>query len=164
MLVRREALERIGGTAKIRGELIDDCALAKAIKASGGRVWLAPGRETRSIREYATFGEIGRMISRTAFTQLHHSTLLLAGTVFGLALTYLAPPALALAGSPWGAAAWLLMAAAYWPVLRFYRRSPLWAPCLPPIAAFYMAATLHSAWSYRRGRGGQWKGRVQDGL
>jgi len=161
MLVRREALERIGGIAKIRGELIDDCALAREIKRSGGRVWLGLNTETRSIRRYETFAEIGRMISRTAFTQLQYSAWLLAGTIAGLLLTYLAPPALALRGSWFGAAAWALMTIAYIPILRFYRRSWLWAPLLPLVALFYSAATIASAIAHWRGAGGMWKGRTQ---
>ncbi|HUP03648.1 MAG TPA: glycosyltransferase [Bryobacteraceae bacterium] len=159
MLVRREALERIGGIEAIRGELIDDCALARAIKRGGGRVWLGLSAETRSIRSYGTFGEIFRMISRTAFTQLRHSYLLVAGTVAGLALTYLAPPLTAFRLS--GGLAWLAMCACYWPALRFYRRSPLWAPLLPLVAVFYMTATVHSAVAWRRGKGGMWKGRAR---
>jgi hopene-associated glycosyltransferase HpnB len=163
ILIRRETLERIGGIAAIRGELIDDCALARAVKRAGGRVWLGLSEGTRSIRDYATFGEIGRMISRTAFTQLRYSALLLAGTIFGLAFTYLLPVALTVAGQPLGALAWLLMSICYWPALRFYGRSPLWAPLLPLIAAFYMGCTVHSAVQYWRGAGGFWKGRVQAG-
>jgi len=163
ILIRGEMLERIGGIATIRGELIDDCALARAVKRAGGRVWLGLSEDTRSIREYATFSEIGRMISRTAFTQLRYSALLLAGTVFGLAFTYMAPVALTIAGHPLGAVAWLLMSICYLPALRFYGRSPLWAPLLPLIAAFYMACTVHSAVQYWRGAGGVWKGRVQAG-
>lgn len=163
MLIRREMLERAGGMAAIRGELIDDCALARAVKRAGGRVWLGLSERTRSTREYATFGEMGRMISRTAFTQLGYSTGLLAGTVLGLAFVYLLPVALALEGQPLGAAAWLLMSIGYWPAVRFYRRSPLWAPLLPLIAAFYMGCTVHSAVQYWRGKGGQWKGRAQAG-
>jgi hopene-associated glycosyltransferase HpnB len=168
ILIRRTALERIGGIAAIAGNLIDDCALAGAVKKGGGRVWLGLSTETRSIREYATFGEIGSMISRTAFTQLRHSALLLAGTALGLAITYMAPPVLAIgaiaavpayaAGS--GALAWLLMSIAYFPILRYYRRSPLWAPLLPLAATFYLGATMHSAVSHWRGRGGVWKGRL----
>ena len=166
MLVRTELLERIGGIAAIRGELIDDCALARAIKATGASVWLGLSDSTLSIREYQSFSEIGRMISRTAFTQLQHSGLLLAGTVAGLAITYLAPPVAALAGTgraaAIGAAAWVLMSITYLPALRFYHRSPLWAPFLPVIASFYMGATVHSAVAYWRGEGGLWKGRTQD--
>ena len=166
MLIRYRTLEKIGGIAAIRGELIDDCALARAVKRAGGRVWLGLGRDTHSIRPYRTFGEVGRMISRSAFTQLHHSTLLLMGTIAGLLLTYLAPPVLTIfAPQPargMAAMAWLLMAICYFPALRFYRRSWFAAPLLPLVALFYAGATVHSAVSYWRGAGGQWKGRVQD--
>jgi hopene-associated glycosyltransferase HpnB len=166
MLIRREMLERIGGIAAIRGELIDDCALARAVKRAGGRVWLGLSAGTRSIRRYSTFAEIERMIARTAFTQLRHSSLLLAATVAALAVTYLLPPALAVAAPPraaaMGAAAWLLMSASYFPALRFYRRSILWTPLLPAVALFYAWATVHSAIDSWRGAGGMWKGRPQD--
>jgi hopene-associated glycosyltransferase HpnB len=166
ILIRREALDRIGGIARIRGDLIDDCALARAVKQSGGRIWLGLSNTAASIRQYRTFGEIGHMISRTAFTQLHHSVLLLIGTVVGLALTYLAPPMLTLAG-PRGAAsgmaatAWLLMTVSYWPSVRYFKRPWFWAPLLPLIALFYLGATLHSAFAHYSGRGGLWKGRTQ---
>jgi hopene-associated glycosyltransferase HpnB len=160
MLVRRSALERAGGIERIRGALIDDCSLAAAIRASGGRVWLGLSPETRSIRPYRGFGEIGRMISRSAFTQLRYSFWLLLGTVFGLLLTYVAPVGLALSGSLWGIAAWAMMIVAFAPALRFYRVSLLWAPLLPLIAIFYLGATVHSALSHWRGRGGLWKGRT----
>ena len=166
ILIRREMLERVGGMAAIRGQVIDDCALARAVRRQGGRVWLGLSAATRSVRGYATWGEIGRMISRSAFAQLHHSGWLLIGTVMGLALAYLAPPALAIAASgsaaALGACGWLSMSVAYFPALRFYRRSPLWAPLLPAIAAFYLGATIHSALCYWRGAGGMWKGRAQD--
>lgn len=160
ILIRREMLERIGGIERIRGELIDDCALADAARSAGGRVWLGLSRETRSIRPYSGFAEIGRMISRTAFTQLRYSTWRLAGTVAGLAVTYVAPVVLAVSGSWWGAAAWALMTVAYFPATRFYGVSPLWAVSLPAIAVFYMGATVHSAIAHWMGRGGLWKGRT----
>ena len=166
MLIRRSALERIGGIAAIRGELIDDCALAGAVKP-GGRVWLGLTEQAQSIRPYS-FVEIGRMISRSSFTQLRHSALLLAATVAGMAVIYVAPPLLLLtrnsAAISLGAAAWMLMSSSYIPMLRFYRRSAAWAPFLPLIALFYMGATVDSALRYWTGRGGEWKGRVQDSI
>ena len=163
LLIRREALERMGGLARIRGELIDDCALAREVKRSGGRVWLGLSSSTTSIREYSSFNEIGRMISRTAFTQLRHSWGLLAGAAAALAFTFLVPAAAAISGSRMAAAAWLLMCVAYMPALRFYRQSPLWAPLLPAVTLFYLAATIHSAAAYHRGAGGMWKERAQAG-
>jgi hopene-associated glycosyltransferase HpnB len=164
MLVRRAALARIGGIASIRGALIDDCALAARIKA-GGRIWLGLSAETRSLRRYDGLGDIWRMIARTAYTQLGYSPLLLAGTVLGLAVTYLVPPVLNLAGSGIAAlvagAAWLAMSIAFAPILRLYRQPLVVAPLLPLIASFYLAATIDSARRHWQGRGGEWKGRVQ---
>ncbi|HXA64109.1 MAG TPA: glycosyltransferase [Bryobacteraceae bacterium] len=164
MLLRQSALERIGGIAAIKGELIDDCALARAVKKTGGAIWLGLTRETCSIRDYATFEEIRSMIARTAFTQLGYSPMLLIGTIIAMAIIYLAPPLLLLTGDPiaagCGAAAWLLMSMSYVPTLRLYDRSIAWAPLLPRVALFYMVATVDSALRYWTGRGGEWKGRV----
>jgi hopene-associated glycosyltransferase HpnB len=167
ILIRPAALERAGGMEAIRQEVIDDCSLAARVKRSGGRLWLGASATTRSLRPYGSFSEIGRMISRSAFNQLHHSGLLLLLSVVGMAVTYLLPPALALlSNQAWpaalGATAWALMLLSYVPVLRLYRLSPLWALSLPLVAVFYMGATFHSAWKYWTRRGGEWKGRVQD--
>lgn len=166
MLIRPAALARAGGLAAIRGCIIDDCALARAVKSSGGRIWLGLARQTRSLRVYGTSGEIGAVISRTAFNQLRHSYLALAGTLLGLLVTYLAPPLLLLTGEPaligLGAAAWLLMTVCYLPMVRFYRAPAAYALILPAVALFYAAATVRSAVEYAAGRGGRWKGRAQD--
>ena len=163
ILVRRATLESIGGIASIRNALIDDCALASRVSAHGGRVWLGISNlPIRSIRPYGGISGIRMMIARSAFAQLRHSTLLLIGTVAGLLLTYLAPPVLAFSGSSLGLAAWTLSAVLYAPTVRLYR-APLWtAFCLPLIAMFYLVATVESAIRYWTGRGGLWKGRVQD--
>jgi hopene-associated glycosyltransferase HpnB len=164
MLVRRDALQQAGGLAAIRDALIDDCALAKLLKHQGP-ISIALTDRVRSIRAYPAIGDIRRMVSRSAYAQLNYSPLLLAGTVIGLALTYLAPVALALfaGGVPQfiGLFTWLLMAFAIRRTLRFYGLSILWAPLLPAIAAMYMAFTVDSAYQHARGRGGMWKGRAQ---
>ena len=166
MLMRPQALARIGGLEAIRSQLIDDCALARAAKGSGGSIWLGLTRTARSTRSYASFTQIGHMISRSAFNHLHHSYLLLAATIAGLCVTYVLPPLLLFSGNPvsiaLGAGAWALMSICYAPMVRFYRLSPLWSLCLPAIAVFYAAATVHSALQYRLRRGGNWKGRIQD--
>ena len=135
------------------------------MKENGGCTWLGLAEDTYSLRSYGTWAEIGKTISRTAFAQLRHSIVLLWGTVAGMTVTYLAPPILLGMGSKaaaMGSGAWLLMTIAFWPTLRFYGRSPLRALLLPLIAAFYLGATIHSAMRYWQGRGGLWKGRVQD--
>jgi hopene-associated glycosyltransferase HpnB len=164
MLVRADALRRIGGIERIRDALIDDCALAAELKRNDP-IRLSLTERARSIRRYPGFQDIRRMVSRSAYAQLHYSPLILLGVVAGMGLTYLAPPYFALAGPGWarlaGVAAWLLMALAFQPTLRFYRVSPLWGIALPAIALCYTLFTLDSALQHARGKGGLWKGRVQ---
>ncbi|MFL6673773.1 MAG: glycosyltransferase [Massilia sp.] len=165
MLARTDALERMGGIAAIKDALIDDCALAAHMKRQGP-IRLDFAHDSYSLRPYPDWSSIWNMVARCAYTQLRHSPWLLAGTVLGMLLLYVVPPAFSLAyglgAAPWPSLlAWLVMSAIYMPMLRYYRRPLPWAPALPLVALFYLGATLASAWRYHRGRGGQWKGRAQ---
>ena len=162
VLLRREAFAAAGGVQAIRGAVIDDCALARLMKARGP-IWLGLTDRAESLRPYPRMGDIRRMVARTAYAQLGYSPVLLAGTVAGLALVYLARPLLAaLAEEPaarlGGALAWAAMALAYAPTLRRFGLSRLRAAALPAVAATYLFFTLDSALAERRGRGGMWKG------
>jgi hopene-associated glycosyltransferase HpnB len=164
MLVNSAALEAAGGIEAISGAIIDDCALAKQMKAQGP-IWLGLTDRARSLRPYAGLGEIGRMVSRSAYAQLGYSPWLLAATILGMGLVYLAAPLLAMFGAGtvrWaGLATWAAMALAYQPMLSFYRRSPAWGLALPAVGAIYAYFTLQSAIDVWQGRGGMWKGRAQ---
>ena len=166
MLVRTETLERAGGLEAIRSEVIDDCSLARLLKLDGGRLWIGLTDQSQSLRRYETFSDIERMVSRTAFNQLKHSSVLLLGTIAGMVITYLAPPLLLLTRSRltiiMGAAAWVAMTITYSSMVRYYRLNPAWALTLPLAALFYLGATVHSAVKYWNGSGGNWKGRIQD--
>jgi hopene-associated glycosyltransferase HpnB len=166
MLVRAETLERAGGLEAIRGAVIDDCSLARLLKRHGGRLWIGLTDQSQSLRRYQTFSDIEHMVSRTAFNQLKHSSLLLLGTIAGMVITYLAPPLLLLTGGRlaifMGAAAWAVMTMTYSTMVRYYRLNPAWALTLPLAALFYLGATIHSAVKYWNRSGGEWKGRVQD--
>ncbi len=159
VLVRAAALARIGGIAAMRGALIDDVTLAGLVK-QGGHIWLGHSALAASIRPYPHVGDIWRMVTRTAFVQLRFSFLLLAGTVAGMALVWLVPPAAAVSGQGMarlaGVLGWVAMGAAYAPTLRRFRLSLAWAPFLPLVALFYTAATIGSA---VQGRGVVWKRR-----
>jgi hopene-associated glycosyltransferase HpnB len=163
VLIRRQMLERIGGIEAIKGALIDDVSLARAVKVTGGAIFLGHSGLADSVRPYAHFADIWHMVARTAFTQLRYSAVLLTATLAGLALVWLVPPGLALFAHGWGRACGLgacaLAAASYPPTLVRYRRSPLWALALPFIALFYMAATIGSALDHWRGAGARWKSR-----
>lgn len=164
MLVRRETLEAAGGIAAIRSEIIDDCALARLMKSRGG-IWLGLTDLAESIRPYESIGEIGRMVSRSAYAQLQYSPLILGGTVAGMLLLYVVPPLAATQfpapASLAGILAWAVMSISFQPMLRFYRVSPLWGVALPAIGLVYTAFTFESALQHWRGRGGMWKGRAQ---
>jgi hopene-associated glycosyltransferase HpnB len=164
MLTERLALERAGGIGAIRGALIDDCTLAKIMKAQGP-IWLGMSERVLSLRPYPKVEDIRRMVARSAYAQLHYSPFLLLGTIIGMSVLYLAPPLIILGASypAWvfSTAAYLLMALSFQPTLRFYHRSPLWGFALPLIAAAYLIFTLDSAYQHSAGRGGLWKGRVQ---
>lgn len=170
MLVRRRALEEAGGIEAIRAELIDDVALARAIKRrpGGGRIWLGLTETTVSLRRYDHLAEIWAMVARSADTQLRHSLPRLAGTLLGMGIAYLIPPLGLCAGilradpllAALALAAWSTMALAYRPTAKLYRLAAFWLATLPLAAALYAAMTLDSAIRHRRGAGGRWKGRV----
>ena len=164
ILVRREMLARIGGIASIRGALIDDVALARRVKDSGGRIWLGHARGARSLRPYPGAADVWRMVARTAYVQLRFSPLLLAGTVAGLAIVWFAPLVAAVFGHGLarlaGVVALALSLGSYAPTLRRFGLSPLWSLLLPLVALFYLAATVGSALDHHRGRGVRWRNRA----
>ncbi|MFB7632205.1 glycosyltransferase [Streptomyces sp. NPDC056149] len=168
VLLRREAAERAGVPEAIRHAVIDDVALARAVQRAGGAVWLGLADRVSSVRPYPRLAELWRMVSRTAYAQLRHRPVVLLGTVLGLALVYLAPPAALVAGVAAGAplaavlggAAWAVMCGTFLPMLRYYRQPPWLAPLLPFTALLYLLMTVDSAVQHYRGRGAAWKGRT----
>ncbi|MET8814847.1 glycosyltransferase [Streptomyces sp. NPDC004549] len=168
VLLRADAAERARIPDAIRQAVIDDVALARAVRGGGGRIWLGLADRVDSVRPYPGLGDLWRMVSRSAYAQLRHNPLLLLGTVAGLALVYLVPPGTVVAGAVLGdaaatavgAVAWAVMAGTYVPMLRYYRQ-PLWlAPLLPFTAFLYLLMTVDSAVRHYRGRGAAWKGRT----
>ncbi|MBV8580674.1 MAG: glycosyltransferase [Candidatus Eremiobacteraeota bacterium] len=168
VLLTNDALDRIGGIERIKGELIDDCALAAAVKHDAGGLWLGLATRSRSVRPYASFETIWSMVARTAYTQLRYSPLLLAGTVAGMLLLYYVPVAATFAGlrrcrahlAIPGLISWGVMALAYVPTLKLYRVKPAFALALPLAAGLYTAMTIDSARRHLLGAGGTWKGRT----
>ncbi|MEU5890395.1 glycosyltransferase [Streptomyces sp. NPDC047461] len=168
VLLRTESAERARIPDAIRYAVIDDVALARAVKDGGGHIWLGLAERVDSVRPYPRLHDLWHMVSRSAYAQLRHSLPLLAGTVAGLALVYLVPPVALVVGlvagstgaAVLGGLAWLVMTGTYVPMLRYYRQ-PLWlAPLLPFTAFLYLLMTVDSAVQHYRGRGAAWKGRT----
>ena len=164
MLARTTALKAAGGIDAIRHNIIDDCALGRALKAQGP-IWLGLTDRSVSLRPYDHLGDIRKMVARSAYAQLGYSPLQLAGTVLGLGVVYIAPVMVTLFADSYaqlaGALTWVIMALMFQPILRFYRQPFWWGLLLPLIGAFYAAFTLDSAIQHWLGRGGMWKGRAQ---
>jgi hopene-associated glycosyltransferase HpnB len=176
MLIRRDALAAAGGLEQVRGALIDDVALGTLLKRHGNRIWLGLAADVRSARPYPSLASLWHMIARSAYVQLRYNPLLLAGTIAGLLLLYVAPPAgligavIASAAGHGGAASgiagvagldgWVFMSLSYVPMLRYYRLSALRAPVLPLIAVLYAAMTADSARRHYAGRAVSWRGRA----
>ncbi|NJK58757.1 MAG: glycosyltransferase [Pleurocapsa sp. SU_5_0] len=170
ILISNQALTSIGGIARIKDALIDDCTLAQAVKSSGKNIWLGLSETTISLRGYDNLKVIWDTIARTAYTQLNYSPLLLIGTVIGMIIVYLIAPI----GTIWGlitrnwlvfstcAVTWLLMIWAYLPTIKLYKIAWTWAGLLPAIAFLYLLMTIDSAVKYYQGQGGAWKGRTYD--
>jgi hopene-associated glycosyltransferase HpnB len=164
ILLKREALDRIGGFAALRDAIIDDCSLARKIKAAGYPIWLGLTHSAVSLRPYSTLGSLWNMVARSAFTQLRYSIGLLWLTTAALLFFYWVP----LAGlfsthlpiqiiSATGLAAMML---SFVPTLKYYGRSWAWALLLPGIGTLYLLMTWTSAIRFWRGKRAEWKGRV----
>lgn len=168
VLLRTAAAERARIPDAIRQAVIDDVSLARAVKRSGGHIWLGLAERVDSVRPYPRLADLWRMVSRSAYAQLRHNPLVLLGTVLGLALVYLVPPAALCAGLLAGSAptallgglAWAVMTGTYLPMLRYYRQRWWLAPLLPFTAFLYLLMTVDSAVRHYRGRGAAWKGRT----
>ncbi|MDH6697701.1 glycosyltransferase [Streptomyces sp. MAA16] len=168
VLLRADVAERARIPDAIRHAVIDDVALARAVKGAGGRVWLGLAERVDSVRPYPRLDDLWRMVSRSAYAQLRHSPALLVGTVAGLALVYLVPPVALAVGLAAGNAAvavpgglaWLVMTGTYLPMLRYYGLPSRLAPLLPFTAFLYLLMTVDSAVRHYRGRGAAWKGRT----
>ncbi|MFG3586107.1 glycosyltransferase [Streptomyces sp. NPDC047990] len=168
VLLRADAAERARIPDAVRHAVIDDVALARAVKRAGGHIWLGLAERVDSVRPYPRLRDLWRMVARSAYAQLRHNPLLLLGTVLGLALVYLVPPLALVAGllvgstgtAAAGGLAWLLMTVTYLPMLRYYRQPRWLAPLLPVTAFLYLLMTVDSAVQHYRGRGAAWKGRT----
>ena len=177
VLLSREAIEKIGGFACIRGEIIDDVNLARQVKSAGLRIRLSLSRtDVVSLREYPRLGDVWSMVRRSAFIELKYSWLRLAGAVLGLGLVFVAPVVAVcggLAAVAFGASGdvvvtglWALckgllalavMRHVYGPAVSFFGLPRRAAYSLPLAGVLYGLMTLDSARRHALGRGERWR-------
>ena len=166
MLIKKSALNLIGGLSEVKNCLIDDCAIGKALKVRGS-IWIGLSEETVCLRSYRELSEIWRMVSRTAYTQLNLSVLNLLNTILGMFITYLVPVLCLIFGLIidnkviffLGLSAYVLMLLSYFPIIKFYKIQFFWIFSIPLAGMLFGLMTLSSAIKHWSGKGGNWKGR-----
>ena len=163
VLLELRALDAIGGFASLRDAIIDDCTLARRVKDAGFGTWIGLTRSVTSHRRYHGLGDIWRMVTRTAFTQLRYSWLLLALCTLLMVVCLLSPVLIAFSPEPSAraiaVAAWLFMWLAYLPTLRFYRLPAAWGLLMPFTGLLFLIMTWDSARRYLLGERSAWRGR-----
>jgi hopene-associated glycosyltransferase HpnB len=163
ILLRKTMLDQIGGFHSLKDCLIDDCMLARKIKTNGGRTWVGLTHSALSNRKYDSLQTIWDMVSRTAYTQLHYSPILLLVCTLTMLVVFVFPLiGLFLPGLTIKMIALLtvlIMVATYLPILKFYGRHPAWAITLPLIGILYLLMTWTSALRHISGSGTSWKQR-----
>jgi hopene-associated glycosyltransferase HpnB len=157
-------LGEIGGFEPLRGELIDDCALARRVKSAGHSTWMGLSHSVISLRPYNGLGAIWNMVARSAFAQLHYSGLLLI-LCTGIMVTSFVVPVIGFllpttTAKLLSTIALTGMIMSYLPTLRFYKMSSWWAVLMPLIGTLYLAMTWTSALRHWLGKGSHWKGRA----
>ncbi|MDP6183592.1 MAG: glycosyltransferase [Gammaproteobacteria bacterium] len=162
-LLRVDKLRAIGGFAALKDAIIDDCTLARKIKALPGRLWIGLSNDARALRPYENLSGIWDMVARTAYTQLRYSPTLLIACTLLMFLGYVVPIVALVAGPAGtrliGAIALLTMIGTYLPTVRYYGLRGYWALTLPAAAMLFLAMTWTSAVRYWRGERSRWKNR-----
>jgi chlorobactene glucosyltransferase len=94
-LMRRAALERVGGFAAVRDEVLDDFRLAGALKGSGARLLAEHAPGLARTRMYTDFPGLWESATKNWFAAVHFSLLLVAATLVWIFSVALVPPLLA---------------------------------------------------------------------
>lgn len=102
LLIRRAALAAAGGFAAIRGDVLDDIALVRAVKAAGGRGGVVDGTDLAQCRMYHGISELRDGYGKSLWTAFG-SPAGAGATVTTLVVAYVVPPVAALCGSRVGA-------------------------------------------------------------
>jgi hypothetical protein len=170
LLVERGWYDRIGGHDAVRGEFLEDFALAEKLKSNGAPIQVAMGMDRFGTRMYSSFSRIRRGWRRIflhAFAR-HPGTLAVRAVdvVTFCALPFLMAP-WTLAAAAQGrvplalgavAGATLLIAqAAAWKTYGLLKARKRWA-LLQPLAAFFLAEILlESFWMALRAKKTKWR-------
>ncbi len=166
LLVRRSALEAVGGWARVRTALVDDMALCREIKSSGQRVVFADGHEMAECRMYPDAPSLWRGFAKNFYEGIGGNPLALV-LVLGLHLVFFVAPYIALPVALLLGAGEVATAAAIGVAANLalrlimavrYRHSPL-SVLLHPLAVLAMMGVLLESFRWSRRGDIRWRGR-----
>lgn len=159
LLVDAAALERAGGFAAIDGEVLDDLALARAVKRSGGHAGIADGSGVAACRMYDDGTALAAGYEKSLWAAFGSApgAVAVAGL---LALVYLVPPVAALGGSRVGLLGYGAAVVSRSVVAR-RTRAPVWPDAFAhPVSIGALLGLLARSWAGHRRGTLTWKGRV----
>jgi hypothetical protein len=159
LAVRREAYERAGGHAAVAGEVLEDIALLRAVKRTGGRGGVVDGTALAECRMYSSGPDLAAGYEKSLWAAFG-SPAGAAATVALLGALYLVPPVAALAGSRAGLAGYLAGVAGRAIAART-TGGRVWPDVFAhPVSVGALAVLTARSWRGRRRRTLTWKGRV----
>jgi chlorobactene glucosyltransferase len=178
ILIRTSVYRAIGGHERLKDQIVEDKALAEAVKWNGYRLVVADGKRLARTRMYTTLPQMWEGWTKNIYLGLRDQPALLWMGVFGGALCVIAAlllplwPVLGLAwylhGGGWMAMTVILMSLILWAFLLYVRSAvahemgiPRWYAWTTPLGAgLFAAMMLTSAWKVLSGRGVTWRGRT----
>jgi hypothetical protein len=159
LVVRREAYDRAGGHATVRGEVIEDIALLRAVKAAGGRGVVVDGSTLAACRMYDDWAGVRDGYAKSLWSALGGRPAAAVAAAAGLSAVWLLPPVAALAGSRAGLAGYAAGVAGR-AVVAARTGGRVWPDALahPVSIALLDVLVARSVSGHRRGRL-EWRGR-----
>jgi cellulose synthase/poly-beta-1,6-N-acetylglucosamine synthase-like glycosyltransferase len=159
LVVEAEALARAGGWESVSGAVLDDIALARAVRASGGRTGVADGSALATCRMYASGRELREGYRKSLWAAFGSPVGALAvGTA--LAVVYVLPAAAAARGSRIGALGYAAAVAGRVSARRWCGGRFGWDAAAHPLSVLVLLWLLVSSWVGRVRGSLRWKGRA----
>jgi chlorobactene glucosyltransferase len=175
MMFGRASYAAVGGHAAVRGEVVEDLAMAQRVVGLGKKLYFAFAYDLMETRMYQNLQQLIEGWSKNVFIgsriSFGDNPLLRVLAPVGMALNavfWLAPPVV-LAAATLGYATPLLVPAAiatflslfFWSMISFGMHVPAWYGMLYPLGAvMFLMILARSAW--RGTRRVEWRGRVYD--
>jgi hypothetical protein len=107
LVVRRPAYLRAGGHGAVRGAVIEDIALLRAVKSAGGRGVVVDGSTLAACRMYTGWPAVREGYAKSLWSAVGGRPGAAAAAAVGLSLVWVLPPVAALGGSRAGLAGYV---------------------------------------------------------